>query len=149
MTDIDPLESSAIERELGGLRRRRNGSVEHPENGTLINRRGQFRRPLSKSLEYDEKCRRILWQYVGPLRYGDIIFERDTKVWNQDREEWWVAETVTIDDQGVPELTFSVLNSEPTQQFVLSGSQVADIVEDGTLQSKSQMQDQMSHMLDG
>lgn len=148
MSDSDPLDNPHLDQELGGLRRGEGDKVYHPDKAILINTDGEFVNPVGNAKARQASAKSTLWRRIGPLRYGNITISRRTEVWNERRDEWWRAEEVTIYEDGEPEVTFKVKNSNPRQYVRLFGSQIADLVSQNLLSSTQQVSEQTEQMLE-
>lgn len=148
MTDIDPLDNPTLEDELGGLRRASDGTVFHPDKAIIILGDGDPVKSIQDAIDKKSHANSILWSRIGPLRYGDIKIKRRTEVWHEEREEWWIAEEISIFGDGEPSVTFMVKGSRPVRHVTLRGSTIAQLVEDETLISSATANDRLERLLE-
>ncbi|MFC6720872.1 hypothetical protein ACFQHN_26070 [Natrialbaceae archaeon GCM10025896] len=144
---IDPLSNPAMDGDLGGLRRLDNGQVSS-YHGYLLVDDGEFIEPIARAKDNLRRARHTLWNRIGPLRYGDIRIAYRSEVWNDDCEEWWRAEELSLYEDGEPVVTFERKGTEPREFIRLRGSQLAELVRDGTLVSKQAVNDELEEMLE-
>jgi len=146
--NINPLENPSLDSALGGLRRGEDSRVYHPDRAIIIRDSGEFIKPVQDAKEQKRRANARLWERIGPLRYGDILFRFRSEVWHEEREEWWTAEEVDIYSDGEPAITFRVKVSHPVQQVTLRGSEIADRVANGTLISKAAVNEDLEQQLE-
>lgn len=148
MSDIDPLDNPALEDALGGLRRGDDSRVFHPDKAIIITKDGNLIEPLDEATSGRERHRHLLWSRIGPLRWGDVVIKANTELWHEEREEWLRAELVNVYADGEPVITFKVKNTlDPVVLLKYDGSTIADLVADGTLKSKLEVNDRMEELI--
>lgn len=145
---VDPLSNPAMDGDLGGLRRRDSGRVTDRDGYILLESDGDFIEPVQKAKDKIARGRRTLWSRIGPLRYGGIEISYRTEVWNEEREEWWRAVEVSLLTDGEPRIKFERKGTEPQESIHLRGSQMAELVADGTLVSKAEVNQKAEQLLE-
>ncbi|WP_455448130.1 hypothetical protein [Natrinema thermotolerans] len=145
---LDPLDNPSLEDALGSLRRGTDGQVYHPDGETLVRDDDKFTKFVHEAKEKRTRTRYTLWRRIGPLRYGEITIKDKTEIWNDERQEWWKAHAINIAEDGEPCVRFRVKGTEPTEYVECWGSDIADLVEDGTLRSKAEVNREAEELLE-
>jgi hypothetical protein len=148
-SDIDPLGNPAIESALGGLRRYENGRIATPDGRILVEKDGSQAEAVADARDKRDRANETLWRVVGPLRYGDVVLQKNTEVYHDKREEWWRADTLEFYSSGAVAVDFYVKGSKPRRSVTVTGETLADLVGDGILLSKGEFESRIQELIGG
>lgn len=138
MTDRDPARGGLLKTDSGKYE---GGITTSLANGlyVLIWPDGDFIVPIREAKDKIERGQHTLWNRIGPLEFHDVEVRHGSKFFHTGREVHLRAESVNLDAEGYPWVTFKVVDSWPHEFIEYDGEQLAERIAMGVLKTPQQV----------
>lgn len=124
----------------------------YTEDGLIVSTEDGLYGAVAESQDSVQHQKNRLWNLLTPLSYGDVEMRKNVEVYHTEREVYLKAERILVDDDGLPGFVFQVaprdFSGESEELLRVWGDQFAEWVENETVKTKEQVNDELQEMMD-
>ncbi len=122
---------------------------DHDGAGWLIQTEdGEVEEHIQRAKNKIANAEATLWTRLGSLEYDGLEIRRNAQLWHDDRDEWLIAKTIDVTQDAEPLVRFRVKGSWPVEHVTYRGSTLEDLRNEGVLETKEEVNDQMEALLE-
>lgn len=128
----------------GGLREYDDGRIVSGEHYLLIEEDGSFIGPVEQAMNAEKRAQNTLWRRISPLEFHGVEVTRATRLYHTEWEEHIRAKEIDLDEDGVPWITFLIVDSWPKRFVELSGADLSEMIGVGDLKDDEQIHEEVT-----